>query len=93
MASVPHIAHETIDAAVEEALSRLLPADLGDKPHLPRAVLAERIAAVASHLEKSEVAAAIDRDGASWGDVAHAFGISLHDAQQRFRTTPRGLPE
>jgi hypothetical protein len=90
---VPHIAQETIDAAVDEALSHVLPADLGDKPHLALAVLAERMAAVAAHRSKSEVAAARDQDGMSWDDIAHAFGISPHDAQQRFLTTARGLPE
>ena len=93
MAGVPHVAQESIDAAVDEAVSSLLPADLGDRPHLVRAVMAERIAAVAAHLSKSEVAASNAQDATSWDDVAHAFGISRHDAEQRFRTSPRGIPE
>ena len=88
------MSREAINAAVEEAVSKVLPAaDLGGTPHLPRAVIAERIAAVAAHLAKNEVAAARDRDGASWDDVAHAFGISPHNTSERFRTAPIGLPQ
>jgi hypothetical protein len=91
--NVPPIDQQAIDAAVDDALSSLLPADLGDKPHLARALVAERLSAVAKHRSRTEVAAARDDDGASWDDVAHAFGISAHDAQEHFRTTQMGLPE
>jgi hypothetical protein len=91
--SVPQVAQEAIDAAVESAVSQALPADVGDKTHLARAVIADRIAAVAKHRSRDEVAAAVNEDGTSWDDIAHAFGISPHDAHERFRTSPRGLPE
>jgi hypothetical protein len=60
---------------------------------LTRAVIADRISAVAKHCSRDEVAAAVDTGGTSWDDVAHAFGISTQDAHERFRTAPRGLPE
>jgi tripartite-type tricarboxylate transporter receptor subunit TctC len=88
--SVPQVAQKTIDDAVEAALAAALP---GDSAHLARAVIAERIAAVAKHKSKDEVAAALEKDGTSWDDIAHAFGISTHDAHEHFRTAPMGLPE
>jgi hypothetical protein len=91
--SVPQVAQKTIDEAVEAALAQALPGDLGDHSHLARAVIAERIAAVAKHKSKNEVSAALEKDGTSWDDVAHAFGISTHDAHEHFRTAPMGLPE
>ena len=48
MARPTQPAQRRIDAAVAEALSSLLPADLGEQPHLVRAVIAERIAGAAS---------------------------------------------
>jgi hypothetical protein len=78
---------------VESALAAVLPAGLGDKSHLARAVIAERISAVAKHRSRDEVAAALEEDGTTWDDVAHAFGISTHDAHEHFRTAPMGLPE
>jgi hypothetical protein len=93
VAAVPQVAQDTIDAAVESALAAVLPADVGDKSHLARAVIAERISAVAKHRSRSEVAAAVEEDGTSWDEVAHAFGISTHDAHEHFRTAPMGLPE
>ena len=93
VAKTPHVSQEAITAAVDEVIAKVLPADLGDTPHLPRAVIAGRIAAVAAHLSKSEVAAARDRDGASWYDVPHAFGISPHNESERFRTALIGLPQ
>jgi hypothetical protein len=93
VAGVPQVAQGKIDAAVESALAAVLPADLGDKPHLARAVIAEQISAVAKHRSRNEVAAALEQDGSSWDDVAQAFGISTHDAHEHFRTAPMGLPE
>ena len=49
-ADVPHVDQQRIDAAVEEALAKVLPADLGAKPHLARSIIAERISAVALHI-------------------------------------------
>ncbi len=92
MVDVPQIPQETIDAAVDEALSRVLPADLGDKPHLARAVIAQRLSAVANHRSKTEAIAAREEDGMSWDDVAHAFGLSVQNARQHFRAEPFGLP-
>jgi acyl-CoA reductase-like NAD-dependent aldehyde dehydrogenase len=91
IATAPQVTHEALDAAVDQALAALLPA--GDQSHLARAAIAERLAAVAAHHATNEVAAARDQDGASWDDVAHAFGLSPRDAQARFRTRPPGLPE
>ena len=90
---MPQLAQEAIDAAVDSALSQLLHTAPGDKSHLAQAVIADRLAAVAKHRARDEVAAAVDTDGTSWDEIAHAFGISPHDAHERFRTAPRGLPE
>ncbi len=80
-----------IEAAVKQALSAVLPVDLGAQPHLVRAVLAQHLAAAATRLSRAEVIAARDHDGATWDDVAHAFGISRQAAHERFRTGPDGL--
>ena len=90
MTDVAHPSHAEIEAAVTEAVSKLVSGGLGDRPHLTRAIIAERVSAVAFHLTKTEVHAAVD-DGASWDDVGHAFGISSHDAHDRFRWEPMGL--
>lgn len=80
-----------IDLAVQDALAALLPSSLGAQPHLTRAVLADRIAAAATRLSRAEVMAARERDGATWDDVADAFGVSRQAAHERFRTGPDGL--
>jgi hypothetical protein len=93
-ADVPHVDQQRIDAAVEEALAKVLPADLGAKPHLARSIIAERISAVALHICRTEVAAARDGQEATWEEVAHSFGISPHDANERFRTSGSlGVPQ
>lgn len=84
-------AARSIDQAVLDALVALLPRSLGPQPHLTRAVLADRIAAAATRLSRAEVMAARDRDGATWDDVADAFGITRQGAHERFRTGPDGL--
>ncbi len=84
-------AQRRIEAAAEEALGAVLPADLGDQPKLVRAVLAQRLAVAATRLSRAEVMAARDHDGATWDDVAQAFGISRQAAHERFRTGPDGL--
>jgi hypothetical protein len=84
-------ATRTIDQAVREALAALLPRTLGDQPHLTRAVIADRIAAAATRLSRAEVMAARDHDGATWDDVADAFGVTRQAAHERFRTGPDGL--
>lgn len=91
MARQTQPAQRRIDAAVAEALSNLLPADLGEHPHLVRAVIAEQIAGAASRLSRAEVMAARDQDDARWDDVADAFGVSRQAAHERFRTGPDGL--
>jgi hypothetical protein len=48
---------------------------------------------VAKHQSRNEVSSALEKDGMSWDDIAHAFGISVHDAHEHFRTAPMGLPE
>ena len=80
-----------VDAVVETALAQLLPSDLGDQPHLARAVLADRIAVAATRLSRAEVMAARELDDATWDDVANAFGVSRQGAHERFRTGPDGL--
>jgi hypothetical protein len=92
MVDVPDVPVEQIEKALDDALTAVLPADLGARPHLARAVIAQRLAAVANHRSHAEVTAACERDATSWEDVAHAFGISPETARQRFRTAPMGLP-
>jgi len=92
MFGVPEISLEAIEEALDEALSRVLPDDLGDHMHLARALTAQRFAAVANHRVHSEVSAATQVEGASWDDIGHAFGISVATAKERFRTAPMGLP-
>jgi hypothetical protein len=84
-------ADRRIDRAVLDALAGLLPTQLGEQPHLTRAVLADRIAAAATRLSRVEVMAARDRDDATWDDVAAAFAITRQAAHERFRTGPDGL--
>jgi cyclohexanone monooxygenase len=91
VADLPHVPQQLIDAAIDEAMAKLVPNDLGHQPHLARAVIAERLAAVATHLSRAEVANAHGRDGATWDDVGDAFGVSSHDAHDRFRTSI-GIP-
>ena len=90
--ALPHLDQDRIDAAVEAALASLLAGDGGDENHLGRALIAERVAAVAAHRAKEEVTEARRRDGATWDDVAHAFGVSSQDAHERFRTESMGMP-
>jgi hypothetical protein len=92
MSAVPQIPLETIEAAFDDALSSVLPGDLGERAHLARALTAQRFAAVANHREHTEVAAAHEQDGMSWEDIGHAFGINPDTARERFRTAPMGLP-
>jgi hypothetical protein len=89
---MPEIPLEAIAKAFDDALSSVLPADLGAPAHLVRALTAQRFAAVANHREHTEVAAANEQDGMSWDDIGHAFGISPSTARERFRTAPMGLP-
>ena len=84
-------ASRRIERAVQDALATVLPAGLGAQPHLTRAVLADRFAAAATRLSRAEVMAARERDGATWDDVASAFGITRQAAHERFRTGPDGL--
>ena len=58
-----------------------------------RAVVAERISAVAHHRSRDEVSAACKVDGASWDDVGHAFGMSPKNAREHFGTKPSVLPQ
>ena len=81
----------SIDAAVDAAVGDLLPRALGDRPHLVRAVVADRVATAATRLSRAEVMAARELDGATWDDVAEAFGVSRQAAHERFRTGPDGL--
>lgn len=87
------VSTEAVHAAVDLAMAHAVPAALGGRSHLVRAVIAERIGAVAEHTAKNEVQAAREEDNATWEEVAHAFGISRQDAEQRFRTLPLGLPQ
>ncbi|MGH9153696.1 MAG: hypothetical protein ACRD03_15145 [Acidimicrobiales bacterium] len=80
-----------MEAAVEAALTAVLPVNLGRQPRLVRAVMAQRLAAAATRLSRAEVMAARDHDGATWDDVAQAFDITRQAAHERFRTGPDGL--
>src|SRR5438552_16299201 len=80
-----------VERAIQDALAAVLPSSFGAQPHLTRAVLADRLAAAATRLSRSEVMAARERDGATWDDVADAFGVSRQAAHERFRTGPDGL--
>src|SRR6478609_5905491 len=93
MVDAAHISQQTIDAAVDEAIAAVLSGDLASEPHLARAVIAERISAVAHHRSRDEVSAACDVDGASWEEIGHAFGMSPKNAHEHFGTKPSGLPQ
>ena len=93
MADGTRITQQAIDAAVDEAIAGVLSGDLASEPHLARAVVAERISAVAHHRSRDEVSAACTVDGASWDDVGHAFGMSPKNAQEHFGAKPTGLPQ
>jgi hypothetical protein len=93
MADGTRITQRTIDAAVDEAIANVLSGDLASEPHLARAVVAERISAVAHHRSRDEVSAACKVDGASWDDVGHAFGMSPKNAQEHFGTKQSVLPQ
>ena len=82
---------QDIDGAVDGLLA-LATAEGGGSAHLARAVLAERLSAVAHHRSRDEVAAACDA-GASWDDVGRAFGMSPENARQHFGKQPSGMPE
>ena len=84
-------AQRRIDRAVEEAVSALGDARTGHPSHLARAVLAEQLAAAATRLSRAEVMTAREREGATWDDVANAFGVTRQAAHERFRTGPDGL--
>ena len=92
MASAPAVPSGAIEAAIDEVISRLLPDEAGGGGHLARAVLGQRIAAVANHRSHTEVVAAHEEDAMSWDDIGHAFGISPENARERFRSAPTGLP-
>ena len=79
------------DAALKTALAQLLPEESSEETHMTRAVLADRLAAAATRLSRTEVMAAREFDDATWDDVADAFGVSRQAAHERFRTGPDGL--
>lgn len=58
--------------------------------HLALAVAASRVAELATRISRTEVMAARDR-GATWADVAEAFGVATQTAHERFRSGPDGL--
>jgi hypothetical protein len=93
MADGTRITQQAIDAAVDEAIAGVLSGELASEPHLARAVVAERISAVAHHRSRDEVSAACTVDGASWDDVGHAFGMSPKNAQEHFGAKPAGMPQ
>ena len=93
MADGTHITQEAIDAAVDEAIAGVLAGELASEPHLARAVVAERISAVAHHRSRDEVSAACAVVGASWEDVGHAFGMSATNAREHFGARASVLPQ
>jgi hypothetical protein len=92
MVDVPDVSVQEIEKALDGALAAILPEVAGGQPHLARAVLAQRLAAVANHRSHAEVTAACADGANSWEDVGHAFGISPETARERFRSAPMGLP-
>jgi DNA-binding transcriptional regulator YiaG len=92
VAGVPSVPSDAIEAAIDEVMSRLVPHQADGGGHLARAVMGQRIAAVANHRSHTEVTAAREEDAMSWDDIGHAFGISPETARERFRSAPTGLP-
>jgi hypothetical protein len=92
MSDVGDSTQREIDAAVDGVLAHATADEPGASSHLARAVLAERLSAVAHHRSRDEVAAACDA-GVSWEEVGRAFGMSQENARQHFGKAPSGLPE
>jgi hypothetical protein len=92
MSDVGDSTQQEIDAAVDGLLARATADAHGASSHLARAVLAERLSAVAHHRSRDEVATASD-GGVSWEEVGRAFGMSAENARQHFGKAPSGLPE
>ena len=76
-----------IDRLVDDGAERALAAT---RPHLARAVVAQRLAESAARLARLEVAAARELDDATWQDVGDAFGIIRQSAHERFGSGPDG---
>ena len=84
-------AQRRIERAIEDAVSALIAVESTQSSHMARAVLADQLATAATRLSRAEVMAARDVDGATWDDVANAFGVTRQAAHERFRTGPDGL--
>jgi hypothetical protein len=61
-----------------------------DAGHLDLAVAATKLADVATRVARMEVMAA-RAEGATWAQIADAFGIATQTAHERFRSGPDGL--
>src|SRR5437762_1238901 len=83
------LSQRRIEEAVKDVLKRLI--GERDFSHLAQAVLADRLAAAATRLSRTQVMAAREVDGTTWDDVADAFGVTRQAAHERFRTGPDGL--
>jgi hypothetical protein len=58
--------------------------------HLDRAVVASRLADIATRMSRASVMSARN-EGVTWAEVATAFGVTTQTAHERFRSGPDGL--
>ena len=87
--------HDPLVGVVSAAVDRLVDdgaesALAATRPHLARAVVAQRLAESAARLARLEVAAARELDDATWQNVGDAFGIIRQSAHERFGSGPDG---
>ena len=75
---------------MEVHVSEFIRSVAGSGSGLDRAVAAALLAKAADRVSRVEVMAAREA-GATWGEVAEAFGISTQAAHERFRSGPDGL--
>ena len=80
----------TTEREMELHVAEVVRSVVGSGSRLDRAVVASRLAKAADRVSRVEVMAARDA-GATWAEVAEAFGISTQAAHERFRSGPDGL--
>lgn len=79
-----------------EAIETLVPREqhppqADEHAHLRLAVAALNIAAASERIARAEVMAAREVEGATWGEIGAALGVSRQTAHERFRTGPDGM--
>ena len=79
-----------MDRQLEVDVADLVRAVAGSDSRLDRAVAASVLSKAADRFSRVEVMAAREA-GATWAEVAEAFGISTQAAHERFRSGPDGL--